>query len=134
MKKSLIDKKIRLIRATAGFPSPAEDYIEERLDLNNHLIKNKETSFFVRVSGNSMINSGISHNDILIVDRSLIPVRESIILASINGELVIKRLMKDQSKNYYLKSENNSYPNIKINSSTDATIWGVVTYAIHSLT
>ena len=80
-----------------------------------------------------MINVGIFDNDILIVDRSLDPKRQSIVIVSIDGELVIKKLMKDQSKNYYLKSENSNYPNIKLNSNRDTVIWGVVTYVIHSL-
>ena len=109
------------------------NYLEEKLNLNSYLIKNKESSFFVRVSGDSMINVGIFDNDILIVDRSLDPKRQSIVIVSIDGELVIKKLMKDQSKNYYLKSENSNYPNIKLNSNRDTVIWGVVTYVIHSL-
>ena len=125
--------KVKLISASAGFPSPAENYVEEKLNLNSYLIKNKESSFFVRVSGDSMINVGIFDNDILIVDRSLDPKRQSIVVVSIDGELVIKKLMKDQSKNYYLKSENSNYPNIKLNSNRDTVIWGVVTYVIHSL-
>ena len=133
MRKNLKDTNIKLVRAAAGFPSPAENYIEEQLDLNKYLIKNKESSFFVRVSGDSMIDVGIFDNDILIVDRSLTPTRQSIILASLDGELVIKKLIKDRLKNYYLKSENINYPNIKINSDTDTIIWGVVTYVIHSL-
>ena len=133
MRKKLKNSRIKLVSAAAGFPSPAENYIEEQLDLNRYLIKNKESSFFVRVSGDSMINVGIFDNDILIVDRSLTPTRQSIILASLDGELVIKRLIKDQSENYYLKSENTNYPNIKINFNTDTIIWGVVTYVIHSL-
>ena len=130
----MINKNVRLVSAAAGFPSPAENYVEDKLDLNTYLIKNKESSFFVRVSGDSMINVGIYDKDILIVDRSLNPVRSSIILASIDGELIIKKLIKDKSNNYYLKSENNNYPNIKLNSNTDTIIWGVVTYVIHSLT
>ena len=125
--------KVKLISASAGFPSPAENYVEEKLNLNSYLIKNKESSFFVRVSGDSMINVGIFDNDILIVDRSLDPKRQSIVIVSIDGELVIKKLMKDQSKNYYLKSENSNYPDIKLNSNRDTIIWGVVTYVIHSL-
>ena len=116
MRKNLVKNKVKLISASAGFPSPAENYVEEKLNLNSYLIKNKESSFFVRVSGDSMINVGIFDNDILIVDRSLDPKRQSIVIVSIDGELVIKKLMKDQSKNYYLKSENSNYPNIKINS------------------
>lgn len=133
MRKNLVKNKVKLISASAGFPSPAENYVEEKLNLNSYLIKNKESSFFVRVSGDSMINVGIFHNDILIVDRSLDPKRQSIVIVSIDGELVIKKLMKDQSKNYYLKSENSNYPNIKLNSNRDTIIWGVVTYVIHSL-
>ena len=133
MRKNLVKNKVKLISASAGFPSPAENYVEEKLNLNSYLIKNKESSFFVRVSGDSMINAGIFDNDILIVDRSLDPKRQSIVVVSIDGELVIKKLMKDQSKNYYLKSENSNYPNIKLNSNRDTIIWGVVTYVIHSL-
>ena len=133
MRKNLVKNKVKLISASAGFPSPAENYVEEKLNLNSYLIKNKESSFFVRVSGDSMINVGIFDNDILIVDRSLDPKRQSIVILSIDGELVIKKLMKDQSKNYYLKSENSNYPNIKLNSNRDTIIWGVVTYVIHSL-
>ena len=133
MRKNLVKNKVKLISASAGFPSPAENYVEEKLNLNSYLIKNRESSFFVRVSGDSMINVGIFDNDILIVDRSLDPKRQSIVIVSIDGELVIKKLMKDQSKNYYLKSENSNYPNIKLNSNRDTIIWGVVTYVIHSL-
>ena len=133
MRKNLVKNKVKLINASAGFPSPAENYVEEKLNLNSYLIKNKESSFFVRVSGDSMINVGIFDNDILIVDRSLDPKRQSIVIVSIDGELVIKKLMKDQSKNYYLKSENSNYPDIKLNSNRDTIIWGVVTYVIHGL-
>ena len=76
-----------ILTVAAGFPSPAENYIEEKLNLDKHLIKNKESTFFVRVSGDSMINVGIFDNDILVVDRSLIPVRQSIVIASIDGEI-----------------------------------------------
>jgi len=119
---------------SAGFPSPADNYIEEKLNLNKHLIKNKESTFFVRVSGDSMINVGIFDNDILVVDRSLTPTKQSIVIASIEGELVVKKLIKDnKSRDYYLKSENNDYPNIKLSSHSDTMIWGVVIYTIHKL-
>ena len=123
-----------ILTVAAGFPSPAENYIEEKLNLDKHLIKNKESTFFVRVSGDSMINVGIFDNDILVVDRSLIPVRQSIVVASIDGELVVKKLVKDRIKKYfYLKSENKTYPDIRLNSNSDTIIWGIVTYTIHSL-
>lgn len=123
-----------ILTVAAGFPSPAENYIEEKLNLDKHLIKNKESTFFVRVSGDSMINVGIFDNDILVVDRSLIPVRKSIVIASIDGELVVKKLVKDKiKKDFYLKSENKNYPDIRLNSNSDTIIWGIVTYTIHSL-
>jgi DNA polymerase V len=123
-----------ILTVAAGFPSPAENYIEEKLNLDKHLIKNKESTFFVRVSGDSMINVGIFNNDILVVDRSLVPVRQSIVIASIDGELVVKKLVKDRIKKYfYLKSENKNYPDIRLNSNSDTIIWGIVTYTIHSL-
>ena len=129
----MIDNK-NILTVAAGFPSPAENYIEEKLNLDKHLIKNKESTFFVRVSGDSMINVGIFDNDILVVDRSLIPVRQSIVIASIDGELVVKKLIQDRIKKYfYLKSENKNYPNIRLNSNSDTIIWGIVTYTIHSL-
>ena len=123
-----------ILTVAAGFPSPAENYIEEKLNLDKHLIKNKESTFFVRVSGDSMINVGIFDNDILVVDRSLVPVRQSIVIASIDGDLVVKKLVKDRIKKYfYLKSENKNYPDIRLNSNSDTIIWGIVTYTIHSL-
>ena len=123
-----------ILTVAAGFPSPAENYIEEKLNLDKHLVKNKESTFFVRVSGDSMINIGIFDNDILVVDRSLIPVRQSIVIASIDGELVVKKLVKDKiKKDFYLKSENKNYPDIRLNSNSDTIIWGIVTYTIHSL-
>ena len=124
----------KVSQVSAGFPSPADNYVEEKLNLNKHLIKNKESTFFVRVSGDSMINVGIFDNDILVVDRSLIPVRQSIVIASIDGELVVKKLVKDKiKKDFYLKSENKNYPDIRLNSNSDTIIWGIVTYTIHSL-
>ncbi len=124
----------KVSQVSAGFPSPADNYVEEKLNLNKHLIKNKESTFFVRVSGDSMINVGIFNNDILIVDRSLTPVIHSIVIASIDGELVVKKLVRNKvGKDFYLKSENKDYPNIKLNSNLDTIIWGVVTYTIHCL-
>ena len=136
--KEEISKKnkifISAITAAAGFPSPAENYIEEYLDIGKYLVNNIESTFFVRISGDSMINVGIFDNDILVVDKSLTPKKQSIVIASIEGELVVKKLIKDdKSKNYYLKSENNNYSNIKLSSHLDTIIWGVVTYTIHKL-
>ena len=85
---------VNIIKASAGFPSPAENYIEERLDLNKHLIKNSESTFFIRVSGNSMINAGIRNNDILVVDKGIFPANNAIVVASLDGELLIKKFLK----------------------------------------
>lgn len=115
---------------SAGFPSPAEDEMEEKLDLNELLIKHPVATFFLKVSGSSMIKAGIHHNDILIVDRSLEPVPGKIVIASLNGELTVKRLYRDGTK-IWLLAENDAYPPIEITEGIDLRIWGVVTNVIH---
>ena len=117
---------------SAGFPSPADDYIEEKLDLNKHLIKNPVSTFYVKVKGSSMINIGIFEGDILIVDRSLQPVNNSIVIGVINGEFTVKRINKSDDK-FYLIPENDNFPPIEITENMDFKIWGVVTNAIHKL-
>lgn len=120
-------------RVQAGFPSPAEDYIEGKLDLNEHLIQHKAATFFVRASGDSMINAGIFPNDLLIVDRALEAKSGSIVIAVLNGELTVKRLeIKDGTP--LLCPENPSYPCIPFTSFDDFSIWGVVTHVIHATT
>ena len=116
----------------AGFPSPADDYIEQQLDLNQHLIKHPTATFFVRAAGNSMVGAGIHSGDILIVDRSLNPKSGKIVIAAIDGQLTVKRLSKT-SKGLYLKAENDQYQAIKINDASDVVIWGVVTSVIHKV-
>ncbi len=116
----------------AGFPSPAEDYMEERLDLNEHLIDNPAATFFVRVSGASMVDAGIHNGDILIVDRSLEPSEGEIVIAVLDGQLAVKRLVKEKGE-FYLFSENDDYENLKINPESDFRIWGVATNVIHRL-
>ena len=136
MKEEIFQLKELIINtttATAGFPSPAENYIEENLDLNKYLVKNFESTFFIRVLGDSMIDVGIYNNDILVVDKSLSPINYSIVIASLNGELIIKKFLKDKSGNCYLKSENKKYPIIKLKSDIETIIWGVARYVIHSL-
>ena len=88
--------KNEIVMVSAGFPSPADNYVEEGLNINKYIVKNKESTFFVRVSGDSMINVGIFDHDILVVDRSLIPTKQAIVVASIDGELVVKKLMKNK--------------------------------------
>jgi len=116
----------------AGFPSPAEDYIEGSLDLNKHLIKHPAATFFVRVSGDSMINAGIYPGDILIVDRSLDATDKKIVIAFIDGELTVKRL-KYRDNLLFLEPENDSYLPIKITEEMSFEVWGVVTNVIHKV-
>ena len=117
---------------SAGFPSPAEDYIELEIDLNAHLIKNPISSFFLRVSGNSMNNAGIYNNDLLIVDRSINPKSGDVVVALLDGEFTLKRLIKE-NKSYYLKAGKEDYPSIDLYEYTQVIIWGVAIYSIHKL-
>ncbi len=119
-------------RIPAGFPSPAQDYIEETLDLNEFLISHPAATFFVKVEGDSMIDAGIFPEDILIVDRAIEATNNKIIIAVYNGELTIKRL-KIKNQRWILEPANKNYPEIEINENTDFMIWGVVIYSIHKL-
>jgi DNA polymerase V len=114
----------------AGFPSPADDFMEKMLDLNEHLIQHPAATFFVRVEGDSMMGAGILKGDILIVDRSIEAVSERIVIAVINGEFTVKRLKMENGK-ISLEAENPNYPPISIKKEWDFQIWGVVTYIIH---
>ena len=115
---------------SAGFPSPADDYSEENIDLNEHLISNPFSTFFLRVKGDSMINAGIKDKDLIIVDKSLIAKPGDIIIAMIDGEFTIKRL-SIKNDELYLKAENNNYPDFRFQNHIDVQIWGVVIYSIH---
>ncbi|MCL5991709.1 MAG: translesion error-prone DNA polymerase V autoproteolytic subunit [Bacteroidetes bacterium] len=117
---------------SAGFPSPADDYMEDRLDLNDHLVRNPAATFFVRVTGDSMIEAGIHSGDILVVDRSLNPKDNNIVIAVIDGELTVKRL-RTQKTHVYLLPENKNYKPIEITSEMSFEVWGVVTNVIHNL-
>ena len=116
----------------AGFPSPANDYIEGEIDLNQYLIKNPPATFIVRSQGESMLKSSIHPGDLLIVDKSIKPKNNSIVIASINGDLTVKRI-KILNKRFLLISDNKNYPNIKVNTEDDFSIWGVVTNVIHNV-
>lgn len=116
----------------AGFPSPAEDYAEQHLDLNSHLIAHPAATFFLRVSGDSMMNAGIFNGDLLIVDRSLEPTSGKIVIAAVNGELTVKRLQKTEN-GVCLVAENNAYAPIALENSDHVQIWGVVIYTIHAI-
>ena len=116
---------------SAGFPSPADDYTEENIDLNEHLISNPFSTFFLRVKGDSMINAGIKDKDLIIVDKSLIAKPGNIVIAMIDGEFTIKRL-SIKNDELYLKAENHNYPDFRFKNHIDIQIWGVVIYSIHS--
>ncbi len=117
-------------RVSAGFPSPAEDHMERKLDLNELLIEHEAATFFVKVEGESMIDAHISPGDILIVDRAVPPKEGSIIIATLNGEFTVKRITyKDDSLT--LLPENDAYEPITITEDIDFSTWGVVTYIIH---
>lgn len=119
-------------RLPAGFPSPADDYIEGKLDLNRHLIKHPAATFFVRVTGNSMTGAGIHSGDLLIVDRSLEPTDGQVVVAVLDGELTVKRLQMRQGVTRLL-AENSLYRPIEITEQQTIAIWGVVTNVIHPL-
>jgi len=116
----------------AGFPSPASDYEEDRLDLNKYLIKNPAATFFVRASGDSMEGAGIHHGDLLVVDRSLEPRDKNIVIAAVNGELTVKRI-RIKNKKITLEPENGNYSVREITEDNEFEVWGVVTNVIHKL-
>lgn len=119
-------------RVAAGFPSPADDYIEQTLDLNQLLIEKPAATFFVRAEGESMIGAGIHNNDILVVDRSLEAVPGKVVICALNSELTVKRLARKQGR-LVLVAENPDYPDIPIHNEVELVIWGVVTNVIHAL-
>ena len=114
---------------SAGFPSPTEDFKQERLSLDNELIKNKEATFFARVSGQSMIEAGLNDNDLLVIDRSLSPTHNKIAVCFLDGEFTVKRL-KVEKDEVWLQPENKNYQPIKITEENDFVIWGIVTNVI----
>ena len=119
-------------KVAAGFPSPADDYVEGQLDLNEHLIPHKEATFFLRVAGDSMLNAGIHSGDLLVIDRSIEPRNNKIIIAAVDGELTVKRLSIKRGKSW-LMPENEAFSPIEIKDEQDMVIWGVVTSVIHQL-
>ena len=117
---------------SAGFPSPADDYIENHIDLNEYLVQHKAATFFLRVQGDSMTGLGILNNDLLIVDRSLAVEEGNIVIAAIDGEFTVKQLVHSQ-KGCILKAANPAYQDIIVDSENDLEVWGVVRWAIHKL-
>jgi len=121
-----------MVPVSAGFPSPAEDYIEGKLDLNKYLIKHPAATFFVKVTGNSMIDAGIHDGDILIVDRSIKPSSRKVVIAIVNGELTVKRIRITKGK-LLLMPENRDYKPLQVEEEMGFEVWGVVTNVIHPL-
>ena len=119
-------------KVAAGFPSPADDYVEKNLDLNELLVQKPAATFFVRAQGESMLGAGIHPNDILVVDRSLEAVPGKVVICAINGELTVKRLERVNDQ-WQLKAENPAYADIVIHDELELVIWGVVTNVIHAL-
>lgn len=123
---------LALEKVAAGFPSPAQDYIERTLDMNEHLVKNEAATFVVTVSSRSMLGAGIDIDDELIVDRSLEAKHEDIVLVWIDNEFTVKRLMIEEDGNRWLKAENPDYPNIHFHGEQEVVVWGVVTFVLKS--
>jgi len=130
--RTSLQRPLYLSRVQAGFPSPADDYVQEAIDLNEHLIRRPTSTFYVRVSGDSMVGAGIHDGDILIVDRAEEPKDEAIVVAALDGDLTVKRLRTAHGA-LYLMPENDAHAPIEVSSDADLVIWGVVQHVIHSL-
>ena len=115
----------------AGFPSPADSYLQKKLDLNELLIDDAESTYFVEVSGESMKDAGILDGDILIVNKSKSPKNDDIIIAVVNGDLTVKRYVKKNNGETYLMAENPDYPPIELGGEMETSCWGVVTASVH---
>lgn len=115
---------------SAGFPSPADDHLEEELDLNAYLIRHPEATFFVRVTGDSMVQAGIYEGDILIVDCALEVQQDDVIVAILEGEFTVKRFVQREGR-HYLWPENPHYAPIELREGVAFQVWGVVTHVIH---
>ena len=118
-------------RIPAGFPSPADDYVDKGLDLNEFLVRHPAATFFVRVAGNSMTGAGINSGDILVVDRAETARDQSVVIAALNGELTVKRFVRDGDR-VSLVSENDAYAPLEVTGEMDFEVWGVVVHVIHS--
>ncbi len=117
---------------SAGFPSPADDFKEVRISLDRELVRNIESTFYARVSGDSMTGAGIDEGDLLIIDRSLNPENNKIAVCYIDGEFTLKRIIL-KNKKLFLKPENSKYKQIVINEEDNLIVWGIVSYVIKSV-
>ena len=126
------DLPLYLSPVEAGFPSPAEDYLDKQLNLHTHIVKHEAATFFLRAHGLSMINAGIHDDDLLVVDRAIAAQDNRIVIAALDGELTVKRLVRRRGK-VLLVPENPDFPEIDITEREHVHIWGVVTYVVHKL-
>ena len=117
-----------LQKVSAGFPSPATDYVQDEIDLNSELVKNPPATFLIRVQGNSMTDHKIINGDLLVVDRSLNLKNDCIAIINFNNELVVKNIIRENN-NFYIKNKSDK---ILINENSDINVWGIVTYIIHA--
>ena len=128
-------KKIHVYEGgvSAGFPSPADDYLDVDLNLHQYLVKHPASTFFIIAKGHSMEKAGIGDEDLLVVDKSLEAKSNDIVIAVVNGEFTVKRYLNINNE-FILRAETelNNYPDIKIDESIDFEIWGVVTHTIHN--
>jgi DNA polymerase V len=129
--KQFTQQEVKTANAT-GFGAAADDYAERGIDLNEQLIKNKPATYFFRMKGDAMVNAGIFDKDILIIDRSLKLVHGKIIVAVLNGELLVRRFHKNFSS-AFLIPENDRFKTINLAEFTNFSVWGVVTYVIHAV-
>lgn len=129
--KQFTQKEVKTANAT-GFGAAADDFMERGIDLNEELIKNKPATYFFRMKGDAMRDAGIFDKDVLIVDRSLKMAEGKVIVAILNGELLVRRFHKNFSS-AFLVPENNRFKPINLAEFSDFTVWGVVTYVIHPL-
>ena len=117
---------------SAGFPSPADDFLDLQIDLNKHLIKHPSSTFYGRVTGNSMMGAGIHHGDLLVIDKSLEPKNNKIAVCFLDGEFTVKRIKIDKDI-IWLIAENKDYQPIRVTKDNDFLIWGIVTNVIKYL-
>ncbi len=127
--KKYTQQEVQTANAT-GFGAATDDYAERGIDLNEQLVKNKPATFFFKMKGDAMEGAGIFDDDILIVDRSIKPASGKIIVAALNGELLVRRLQQSMAK-AFLIPENNRYKPIDLREFSDFVIWGVVVYNVH---
>ncbi len=132
--KELFFRQRALLRsaAPAGFPSPADDYVEQRLSLDEHLIQHRESTFFMRVTGDSMRGLGIFDGDLLVVDRSLPVTHGCVVIAVLDGEFTVKQLLHTPD-GQVLRAAHPSYPDLRIKPEQDFSVWGVVSWNVHKL-